>query len=104
MASQVEQPEQLQLELNVLPTISEIIGESQKNLTYYRILRSRSVKQLKAYIRKLRNDEHDQVLSAWLWNISKGYSRWDKMEMVRTVMWMEWQIADYARTGKVVLR
>jgi len=104
MVVRAKTPGQLSLDLNIVPpSLNEIIGNwNSVKGQHYQHLKQASVGQLRRRVRNLRNaEEHEQPLSTRLWNMSKGYSRWNKYELARTVMVMEWEIENYEKTGKV---
>ncbi|QGJ92994.1 hypothetical protein PBI_CHIDIEBERE_107 [Gordonia phage Chidiebere] len=56
---------------------------------------------IKRMIRNLRNEVRPNELSTRLWNMSKGYSRWDREKLKRVAVAMRWEIQNYTETGRV---
>lgn len=105
MVTHAEVPGQLQLELNILPRMQDIFNCSdEKKRARNRRLYQLTTKQLKASIRRIRDDSaHDATLKRRLREMSKGYNTWHKTRLIRTTILMEWQVENYQTTGAVTI-
>lgn len=93
--------EQLTLDLNIQPPVAEMLRYDSDLMRFQRQLMMRNADMIKRMIRNTRNEVHPGPLSTRLWNMSKGYSRMTRTELVQVVIRMTWEVNNYKKTKKV---
>ena len=91
-----------QLDLNVLPTVHEVFRAAHERREWTR-LHSHRMEMLLTRVRYLRNAEYDPALAKRVDEFTKGYSKMYKSELIRVILYTEWEIEHFEKTGKVTI-